>query len=384
MKRFRMYRRANKVYYCEDTHNGKQGSLDTRNQHEAERLLHAKNEAQIQPGMNLQIARTYITASDPAAATRTWQQVMNVIVKDKVGSTKQRWLWAVKDKAFDSIHALPILETHAVHFLKVLSNGKPATNAYLRRLHNFALGMNWRPWPVIARKLWPSVRYKEKRAITWDEHCRIVDRERNPERRAFYQLAWHLGASQSDLANLHAQDIDWDNRVISFERMKTRWRGTQPPQVQFADEVERILRSLPQSGPLFPYLRTMRPGDRATEFKQRCVGLGIKGVSLQSYRYAWCERAIHIRNARLLQVTAESLDPWRVPENPLSFAGSVTQFSQRSGEVGMQRQTGILAVFRNRHPNADDGRCRSEFHIAPEQSCQLRPAQIRANCHEVN
>ncbi|MEI6391035.1 MAG: hypothetical protein WCT12_08010, partial [Verrucomicrobiota bacterium] len=43
--------------------------------------------------------------------------------------------------------------------------------------------------------------------------------------------------------------------------------------------------------PLFPYLRSVRAGDRATEFKQRCIGLGIEGVSLHSYRYAWAERA---------------------------------------------------------------------------------------------
>ena len=48
---------------------------------------------------------------------------------------------------------------------------------------------------------------------------------------------------------------------------------------------------MPGSGPLFPYLRTVRSGDRATEFHQRIVGLGIKGVSLHSYRYAWAERA---------------------------------------------------------------------------------------------
>ena len=35
----------------------------------------------------------------------------------------------------------------------------------------------------------------------------------------------------------------------------------------------------------------MRAGDRATEFKQRCAGLGITGVSLHAYRYAWVERA---------------------------------------------------------------------------------------------
>ncbi len=35
-----------------------------------------------------------------------------------------------------------------------------------------------------------------------------MDREKNSERKAFYELAWHLGASQSDVANLHAEDVD--------------------------------------------------------------------------------------------------------------------------------------------------------------------------------
>jgi hypothetical protein len=36
--------------------------------------------------------------------------------------------------------------------------------------------------------------------------------------------------------------------------MKTRWRGQQPPQIRFGKEVEEILSTLPQTGPLFPYL----------------------------------------------------------------------------------------------------------------------------------
>jgi integrase len=52
-----------------------------------------------------------------------------------------------------------------------------------------------------------------------------------------------------------------------------------------------VLRSLPARGPLFPYLRGVRAADRATEFKQRCRGLKISGVTLHSYRYAWAERA---------------------------------------------------------------------------------------------
>ncbi|MFA7344923.1 MAG: hypothetical protein WC003_11515 [Terrimicrobiaceae bacterium] len=82
-----------------------------------------------------------------------------------------------------------------------------------------------------------------------------------------------------------------ENRVISFFRMKTRWRNQQPPQIRFGKDVEAILATLPKIGQLFPYLATVRPGDRATEFKQRCLGLGIHGVSLHSYRYAWAERA---------------------------------------------------------------------------------------------
>lgn len=105
--------------------------------------------------------------------------------------------------------------------------------------------------------------------------------------RAFYELAWCLGASQSDIAFLEAENIDWKDRVISYARKKTGENA----HVRFGPEVEVILRRLPLVGPLFPYLRTVRAGDRATELKQRCRGLGIEGVSLHSYRYAWAERA---------------------------------------------------------------------------------------------
>ena len=47
-----------------------------------------------------------------------------------------------------------------------------------------------------------------------------------------------------------------------------------------------LLTSLPRLGDGW-----FRAGDRATEFGQRCRQLGIKGVTLHSYRYAWAERA---------------------------------------------------------------------------------------------
>ena len=284
--KYRMFRRG-QVFWCQDNHTGRQESLQTKDRTVAERLLYARNEAHQQPIINLQIARAYLLVSDPQIGKRSWQDVMDELVKLKHGVTQVRWLVATKDKCLDDLRRLPLHETRPEHLLRAMESGKVSTNVFLRRIHNFAVAMNWLPVPVISRKQWPGFRFGEKRAITVAERQAIIARERNPERRAFYELAWHLGASQSDIAFLEADNIDWENNVISFRRRKTG----QLSQVHFDAEVEAVLKGLPQSGPLFPYLRRVRAGDRSTEFKQRCVGIGITGVSLHSYRYAWAERA---------------------------------------------------------------------------------------------
>lgn len=284
-----MFRRGS-VYYSHDGETGRQESLGTKDRREAERILHARNEPQRNAALNLQIGRAYLAASDPKMMTRTWEEVMQeiLIVKNgKKAPTLLRWGVAVKDKAFDVLRALRLLETRPEHIHAALRKGKVATNVYLRRIHNFALGMNWLPAPVVPPKNWPDACYGEKRAITLEEHRAIVARETNPERRAFYELAWHLGASQSDIAFLEAGNVDWENKVVSYERMKSGELAS----ICFGPEVEAVLRRLPEVGAFFPYLRRVRAGDRATEFKQRCRGLGIEGVSLHSYRYAWAERA---------------------------------------------------------------------------------------------
>jgi integrase len=285
--RYRVFLRPWGVYYCEDLITKKQATLKTRDKDEAFRLVAAQNENEEAPAFSLHLARVYWKAGDPAAAKRTWQHVMDEIPKFKTGDTQARWLVAIKDKAFDPIRDLVVLQTHAEHFLNVLESGTVSTNIYLRRIHNFALDMSWLPWPVLPKKRWPAVTFKKKRAITWEEHCKIVEREANPERKAFYQLAWYTGASQTDLAFLEASNIDWERRALSFTRKKTKTIAI----LRFDDAIARVLHLLAADGPLFPYLRTVRAGDRATEFKQRCEGLKIKGVTLHSYRYAWAQRA---------------------------------------------------------------------------------------------
>ena len=285
-QRFILFRRSG-VFYYEDTMTGKQLSLRTKDEAEANILLNAKNESFRQPVLNRQIARTYLAATDSEMATRTWQTPMDEMTKTKTGSTRTRHEQAMRDKAFDLIRNLPILETHSAHFLKVLELGKVSTNVYLRRIHNFALDMNWLPWPILPKRQWPQVRFKEKRAITLEEHQKIVAAEVNPERKALYQLCWHLGASQGDIANLKGEDVDWTNGMVSFMRQKT---GV-PVLVHLGAEALNLFKDLPAEGMLFPYLASVRAGDRATEFASRCRQLGINGVTLHSYRYAWAERA---------------------------------------------------------------------------------------------
>ena len=285
--RYRLFQRSNGIFFIEDRVTGKQASLQTRDKIAAQRIFNAKNESHQQPAINLQIARAYLMAVDPQVAKRNWQHVMEEILKFKKGATLQRWQTAIKDKAFDAIRTLPLLETQAEQLRAALEKGTVSTNVHLRKLHNFCMDMNWLPWPVIPKKQWPPVEYKVKRAITLAEHQAIIAREVNRERRDFYQLCWHLGASQGDIAILRAEDVDWANSTISFFRKKT---GV-PVVVHLGPKVLEILKDLPSAGMLFPYLATVRSGDRATEFKQRCTGLGITGISLHSYRYAWAERA---------------------------------------------------------------------------------------------
>ena len=322
------------IFYLHDKETGKRFSLETKDKNRANELMVCHNEAAREPGFNLMKARVYMAASDPEIATRTWGNALEKMIASKKGkANRRRWNVFAKTKSLGPLIGMVILETRADHILTVLGDSKVSTNAYLRRLHNFCIGMNWLPWPILPTKLWPRISYKAKRAIKIEEHQRIIAREKNEERRNYYELHWHLGGSQGDIATLEAEDIDWSDSTICYERKKLaslRDTDVKPPLIKFGKRCAAILRGLPQSGPLFPYLRTVESKDRANEFRQRCEGLGIKGVTLHSYRYSWAERArksnyprrqaeealghnskaVHIAYAKRAQVTLASLEDY--------------------------------------------------------------------------
>ena len=53
----------------------------------------------------------------------------------------------------------------------------------------WALGFGWLAWPILPPKMWPTVETKKKRAITREEHERIIATEKNPDRRLVLRTA---------------------------------------------------------------------------------------------------------------------------------------------------------------------------------------------------
>src|ERR1700677_3297916 len=187
--KYTLFRRG-EVFYIQDSANGKQTSLRTKDETEAKSLLNARNEAQRQPVLNLHLARAYLTASDPAFVERTWQVVMEQMQSRGKDSSRERYASVFKSPSFDGLRNKKLLETTADDFFGVFKQGKVSIIFFLKRMHNFALGLGWIALPVVAPYLWPKCEVKDQRGIRRDEQEAILARERNAEWKLFLELLW--------------------------------------------------------------------------------------------------------------------------------------------------------------------------------------------------
>ncbi len=283
-------KRPSGIFYAENKHK-ERVSLRTRERATAEEIVRGHKAAVEKPNFAYRVALAYLGETDPDAQTRTWLDVIDAYIKRSApGPTRNRLETAKKDKALQKILKLNVLQDRprqAGLFFEALNSGRISTNVFLRRFHNFALDMGWIASPIIPRRQWPKVRYATKKAITEEQYLRIIDREQNPEKLAFYQLLWHLGGSQTDIATLTAEAVDWTTRTINVPRKKNQ----QTCALRFGDECAAVLEKLPKQGCLLPTIARLGEGDRATYFTLRCRTLGITGISLHSFRYSWAERA---------------------------------------------------------------------------------------------
>jgi len=206
-----------------------------------------------------------------------------------IATTQERCERAFGSKAFDPLRDRPIVQTTSAELLAVLHANGNSVGHYLRRVHNLAADLGWLAWPILAKRAWPKIRSKSMRAITDEEHKTVIASEKNQERRAFYELLYETGASQTDGANLCAENLD-GGTVLVYRRQKLG-PDSEPARLTIGANLRRVLLSLPAAGPLFPTLRQQSAKERAAEFRRRCRVAGVSGVSLHCYRHSWAQRA---------------------------------------------------------------------------------------------
>lgn len=286
---YRMFQRKTRgnYFYIQNNLTKEQRSLKTTDEKIAQQLLDAENKACGSAALNMQLGKVYIGHADPKMAARTWKEAMNELSSHGKESSRARFERELKAKRFDSIRDKAIIETTSEDLQRVLRNGGAATNNFLRRLHNLALGNGWIHWHIISPKQWPKSPKTPKRGITADEHSKILAAEQNPERKHYYEMLWHTGAAQTDCALLKAEDCDWSKRILSYRRLKTGGVCA----LRIGPALEALLAKLPKSGFLFPHIASLKDKDRSAEFCRRRGLLELSGISLHSYRYSWAERA---------------------------------------------------------------------------------------------
>jgi integrase len=286
---YRMYRRKDRggMFYLFHKATKVVTSLETTDEEEAKRLLNTNNDASNNCVLNRQLAAVFIRNSEPSLATRTWAEAMTELCSHGQERSQKRCKREMDSKAYDLIRKKLIANTTADDLKAVLKRGGSATNNYLRRLHNSALKNGWLLASLIPPNEWEAPVKKPKRGITLEEHNKIISVEKNEERRHYYEMLWIIGAAQTDCSLLTAQNVDWKNRILSYQRKKTgAWCH-----LSIGTALESLLKQLPRQGFLFPKIALESDNHRAAEFCRRCRTVKVTGVSLHSYRYAWAERA---------------------------------------------------------------------------------------------
>lgn len=295
--KYRLYRRSNRAqgtFYAQNCDTGARQSLGTKSKAEAEKLLGAKNEAAIQPAFNREMAKVYLRAQDPEFCGRTWHDVATLIDAAYDGATKKRFAKFIKSAPMGVLKKIKLIDTTADDMLAVLTHERAgvSTNVQLRLLHNRALDLGWLLHPALSRKAWPKIKYRKRRGITHEEHLKILAVTKREDFRLFLELLWETGGSQTDIACLSAENVDWPNRRLYYERAKLDHRDQGRACIAIGSKLEAVLKQLPSSGHLFPRLAPQSEGTRAAIFwKLRRAAEVEEGIVLHSFRYAWAERA---------------------------------------------------------------------------------------------
>ena len=299
-------------------------SLGTRDKKLADlkfKKLYGETDMPEQSLEHYEMAKAHLAIANPEITNYTFDQLYRKWygIKGIAESTKERRKNEVGRNVFATIkdHKLCDPKAKAIIEASVPDLGIFARES-LGELQRLALKLGWALMPFVTPALIavnPSERRKT-RAITPEEHQALVSHERASagrpnakdglERANYYELLYLTGAAQTDGAMLTASNIDWDERELVFYRQKTKERCA--IQIVPDTQLERLLKSLPNEGWLFPHICTLSQRKRGRDFRRHVKRLGLhegeEKLSLHSYRYhmaEWCaEVGMPIRDAQTI------------------------------------------------------------------------------------
>lgn len=267
----------------------KRKSLGTESKEEAEKILNHLNFAKNESTLSLVIVKELLRTADSDLSLRTWQNVFEKLSNQGSDSTQERKKRAFRRGGrFESIREKLLIETSSEDFDGIIKFGEISTTNYLKQAQTYAVNRRWLLEPVLnPEEIHTPKRKREPRGVTWEEHQRIISHEENVERANYNRVLFLTGAAQTDAANFRREDFNSKTGILRYNRKKTG----RPCSLSIGEELRDLLEWLPNEGFLFPSIQSVGHRQRAQEFRRRTGILGIVGITLHSYRYAFAERA---------------------------------------------------------------------------------------------
>jgi len=222
---------------------------------------------------------------------KTWGHLI-----DLYGSIgKQQTIWRkcqeFRQLRWKKLRQKAIKDTDGTDFLELLNAGGAMTRVYLHALQNMALECGDIYRPILAAKWWPKAPKIPKRAITWEEHCRLSLNVSRRSWRWYLTILWETGAAQADAADFRLEAIK--EGVMTYHRHKNGRRAA----FRLSKAMLQVVAEAAGGrtvGYILPTIQREGTNCRATVFRNLCKRLGIQGVTLHSYRYAWAVRAFEM------------------------------------------------------------------------------------------
>jgi hypothetical protein len=329
-KPYKLKKRNDKggVYYIIDKATGKSRSSKTTDKHQAEAFARVQYDLtdDTNVAFHKKTAEMHLAKCNPEWTINTWDMVINSMKKaprGQVGGQKSaRTVRTITsswgNKCWNRIRHKRLIDTLPSDFQGALNGLGCGLVAFGKTLHRFAFNHGMMPYQIMGDAMWPKVKFNRRsRAITEAEHVRLVKYFSEAGERVYRMalkhhpdttiaqwqeewvnylwLLWFTAASNSDAANMKAENILWDERVIAYKRDKWQEPEETPPvcvAIAKGGQLEKLLKALPAQGNLFPLLTQIGQESRCRVFKKARERVGIKGrVTIHGYRFGFAERA---------------------------------------------------------------------------------------------